>query len=1020
VSRSFRLASIVVTAIAVAVGASWLLRRPLSEAVVARWFAAEGIPARYRVTALSPDAVTLRDVALGPAAAPDFRADRIDLRLGWSPFRPRVDRMTLIRPVLRAVVGPRGLSLGSLDRLLPARGAPATPLPDIDLTLIHARATLVTPAATVVVTGGGAGRLRGGFAGRFVVGDTLLAAGCTGRVPGALLVVATRRDDIRVVGTGAGARGDCGDRGEIRGIGWRADVRLPPTLDRYTVAFAARSGPARAPGFAAAGLDASVTGASATMTGPIAGTFKLRAVDGRVPPGKAARVTSDGSFRVDPANGDATLAADVVMTRADVTLPLRPLREAGARFAGTLAAPLTATLAARLDAAARSFDATGTIALVRRGGSTTGSIEGMILTAATGARIVQSGRLMLTRNGVGIDGKIALAGGGLPTATLGGRARWQGGAVDGAGTLTMSRWAASGSAIDAIRLALTSTDGVTAAGTMRVSGALGGGIVATGLGLAINARVRHDGRLVFGERCLPVDWSRLARGDARIAAARIIVCPTAGAMLTVAGKRLQGGATIAGTTLRGTISGAAFAVTATPLRLYVSGTTTRPRVLLAPVTLAGGLGARRGGATIAGVFDPAGGTGRGTLTAAALDDPASPVRFGSAAADWRLSGSRIDVANATVRVVDRSAPARFQPMRVVGATASLVDGVVRAQGAAILAASTARLGSFDVRHDIASGRGGARLATGTLTFGPTLQPVDITEGLRGIVANVRGPVTGSGQVDWTTTGVTSSGTLRIDAVALATEALGPVDGISGTVAFDDLLALTTPPGQSLRIARINPGVVVDDGVVVFRLLGPDAAAITRIRWPYAGGTLELAPVTIRAGDVRRDFLLTVDDLDAQQFLQRFEIKNLNVTGRFDGKLPLVFADGHGRIAAGRLVARAGGGLVQYVGEIGTADTGAAARLAFDALRRLRYRDLALDLDGDLDGELVTQVHFSGNNEAATTLAAGPVPVKVTGLPFRFGITVRAPFRALLGTAASFSDVRPLLRAAPAPALVQPK
>lgn len=1021
-SRSLRLACIFLAA-AIALFAAWLLRQPLSGAVVARWFASQGIPASYRITALSTDAVSLAGVALGPAAAPDFRAERIDVHIGWSLFRPRVDRVTVVRPMLHAVLGPHGLSLGSLDSFLPAPGALPAPLPDVDLRLVDARATVVTRAGALVITGAGSGRLREGFAGRFLLGDTQLAASaCAGRLPGATFAVSTTHDNVRIVGSGAAAQLACAGRVAAEHISWRADVYLPPKLDHYTVRLAVRTGLARADDFAASELDVTAEGTAPALAGPVAGAFTLAAHAATSPSAHSVQVLAHGTYRFDAASGDMDAKARVGAAKSRVTLPLRRLRAEGARFAGTLVMPLAGQLAARLDAASGDFDARGSIALARREGVTTATLTGVALTAATGARLVQTGNIVLTGTAVGIDGGVALSGGGLPAATLNGTGRWQAGAAAGGVTLATTRWAVRGAAVEISKVVVAAMPGgVTVAGHIRVGGALGGGIVASALDVPVDAQIGRNGDIVFGKHCLPVEWSSLARGDALLAAGRITMCPSAGAMLTIAGDRLRGGATADGIAVHGHVKSAGFALTVRPLRLALSGTRSRPRVELAPVTMAGQFGARRARATVAGAFAVADGSGRGRLDGAALDDPANPVDIDEGAATWRLASARIDLAGATVRISDRMTRRRFQPLRVVGGTATLVNGVVLAQGDFQLASTKARLGHFEARYDSAGERGTARLDTGTLTFGPTLQPVDISENLRGIVANVRGPVAATGVVDWTATGTTSRGTLRIDNLALATEALGPVDGIAGTIVFDDLLALTTPPGQSLRIARIHPGVVVDDGVVVFRMLGPDAAAIDNIRWPYAGGTLTLAPVTIRAGDARRDFLLAVDGIDAQQFLQRFEIKNLNVTGRFDGRLPLVFADGKGRITSGRLVARNGGGMVQYVGEIGGEQIGAAARLTFDALRRLRYHELTLDLDGDLDGELVTQVRFTGSNEAAAALPGGPIPLKVTGLPFRFGITVRAPFRALLGTAASFSDVRPLLHAPPVPPLlVQPK
>ena len=497
------------------------------------------------------------------------------------------------------------------------------------------------------------------------------------------------------------------------------------------------------------------------------------------------------------------------------------------------------------------------------------------------------------------------------------------------------------------------------------------------------------------------------------------ICPTGGAIATLSGGRLSGGAAIDPLNLRGASGDTPVALATGAMRIALGGTGKRPTLALSPVRIDARYGARGGSGVVGGSLDLASLAGSGRIDAASLDDPGLAVAIDRAGGAWRLAGGALSLSGADARVTDRTAPARFQPIHIAAVSATVAGGLVKAQGDGQLAATGKRLFGFTATHELASGRGAADVETGTLAFGPDLQPFELTEALRGVVDNVRGPVIGSGHFDWTPDTLTSRGTVRIDHVSLATASLGPVDDVAGTLAFNDLLAMTTPPGQTLTIARINPGVAVDDGVVFFQMLGPDAAAIESIRWPYAGGALTLAPVTIRAADLHRDFVLTVDGLDAQLFLQKFEIKDVNVTGTFDGRLPLVFADGHGRIAGGTLVARPGGGLVQYVGAVGGEDLGAGARLAFDALRKLRYKSLTLDLDGDLDGELVTQLRFSGTNEAQTTLGGGPLPIKATGLPFKFNVTVRAPFRALLGTAASFSDVRPLIRPGATPQ-VQPR
>ena len=42
--------------------------------------------------------------------------------------------------------------------------------------------------------------------------------------------------------------------------------------------------------------------------------------------------------------------------------------------------------------------------------------------------------------------------------------------------------------------------------------------------------------------------------------------------------------------------------------------------------------------------------------------------------------------------------------------------------------------------------------------------------------------------------------------------------MSGTIHFNDLLNLTTPPGQTMTVELINPGILVENGVIHYQLL----------------------------------------------------------------------------------------------------------------------------------------------------------------------------------------------------------
>ena len=254
---------------------------------------------------------------------------------------------------------------------------------------------------------------------------------------------------------------------------------------------------------------------------------------------------------------------------------------------------------------------------------------------------------------------------------------------------------------------------------------------------------------------------------------------------------------------------------------------------------------------------------------------------------------------------------------------------------------------------------------------------------------------------WNGNKVTSSGKFRTDGLDFYA-AIGPVRGVSGEVEFDDLIALSTPSGQRVKLALVNPGVEVKDGVITYRLRPNQVVEIERGRWPFAGGELLLDARTLDLGRLKpRTLSFRVVALDAAKFIEQLKLENIAATGTFDGTLPIVFDASGGQIVGGQIVARAGGGTLAYVGDVSNAETNTMAKLAFDALKSIRYSNLAIDLDGSLDGEIVSLVRFDGINQSP--VAPTGLAKSFTGLPFRFNIRVRAPFRGLVNTARSYQD-----------------
>ena len=290
-----------------------------------------------------------------------------------------------------------------------------------------------------------------------------------------------------------------------------------------------------------------------------------------------------------------------------------------------------------------------------------------------------------------------------------------------------------------------------------------------------------------------------------------------------------------------------------------------------------------------------------------------------------------------------------------------------------------------------------------ITFGPSFQPRELTELAYGVVSLVEGTVTGQGRIDWNAADITSSGAFSTDNINLAA-AFGPVQGARGTVEFTDLLNLTTAPGQRIAIDSVNPGIEVNDGVVLFSLTEGTRLMVEAAQWPFLGGQLTMQPLMMNIGvGEQRRYVFSIEGLDAARFVERMEMSNLAATGIFDGVLPVVFDEmGNGRLEGGMLSARPPGGHVSYIGQLTYEDLSYIGNFAFQALRDLDYNRMEVGLDGPLTGELVTQVRLDGVRQGATA-QSNFITRRIAQLPIRLVVNLRAPFYQLISTMRAMYD-----------------
>ncbi|NCA02585.1 MAG: hypothetical protein EBS87_10510, partial [Sphingomonadaceae bacterium] len=399
---------------------------------------------------------------------------------------------------------------------------------------------------------------------------------------------------------------------------------------------------------------------------------------------------------------------------------------------------------------------------------------------------------------------------------------------------------------------------------------------------------------------------------------------------------------------------------------------------------------------------------------------AIPLHIRQMTGQWQTGRAGLDVTGSAM-LADATPDPRFLPLRAANVRAHLANGTLRASTQLREPQSNKAVADIALVHQLGPAQGHADIMVPMLAFGPDLQPDALTPVTKGVVANVTGAVSGTGRIDWAQGQLRSSGSFQSTGLDFAA-AFGPVRGLAGAIRFSDLLGLVTDGVQEARVTSINPGVEVEDGIIRYRLLPDFKVAVEGGRWPFAGGNLVLEPTLLdMSQSAERHLTFRAEGLDAARFIAAMQFENIAATGVYDGVLPMVFDAQGGRIVGGRLAAQ-GGGTVSYVGPVSNENLGLMGRFAFDALKSMRYSRLAIDLNGAIDGDVITRVSFAGVNQAPVSGGRTRLPIKVLGasnIPFVFNVTITAKFRQLFNMARSVNDPSVFISRAYPQLLVEP-
>lgn len=978
----------------------YVTRERLAGDLIDSTLAEYGVPARYEVISIGPQQQVIGNIVVGDPLDPDLTVERAVVTIAYRFGTPAIGGIRLEKPRLYGRWDGEKVSFGALDSVIydSASDEPFA-LPDLDIAIADGRAMVRSPWGDVGAKLEGTGNLASGFAGvagavmpRMALGD------CTGEGGSLYGKLATRRGRLAFDGPVRLASLQCASGAAM---GQNALQLHAETPDFASFALRGRlNGRGLAHDMAHADALTGDLALTRDGKGALVSNFDLSAGGVEASGIKGRTVRLEGRVRARPDlshvafNGG--LEGEGLQAAGDLNTLMAGWRKSAA---GTLAEPLLAKLQSGLAAEGKGSSFSADMQARLADGRMTLIVPQARWRGTSGETLLALSRGQYGFGGdrpVEVAGNFSTGGAGLPRIT--GRMEEREDGVR-AMRLTMAEYGARDASLTVpdMRIVQNASGAVSITGRLVASGAFPGGRIEA-LNLPVAGGWSERSGLALGTACISPRFDALTLASLSMVRQSITLCPPGdGAMLRVTQNGARFAAGVPELALAGRLGDTPVRVNGGPVGFAFPGT-------MAARDLDVQLG-EGGSATQFVLSDLKADLGSaigGSFADAEMRMAAVPHDITRASGQWSYYDGVLALDNVSLRMTDRAASARFNPMVSDGATLRLADNRIAAQALLREETTGRQVTAVDIAHDLGSGTGHADLAVDGLRFDDGLQPTDITPLALGVVANMQGRVDGSGRIDWNAQGITSTGQFTTASLDFAA-AFGPVNGMAGTIRFTDLMGMVTAPDQTITVAEINPGIPVENGVIRYALEEGNVFAFHSGKWPFVGGTLELRPVRMTLGaDETRRYVFVIEGLDAARFLERMEMANLSATGTFDGTLPVVFDKAGGRVEEGFLQSRAPGGNLSYVGALSYEDMSAITNFAFDALKSLDYKNMTIGMDGALEGEIVTRVRIDGVSQGEAA-SKNILTRKLASLPVRFNVNIRAPFYQLLSSLKSLYD-----------------
>jgi translocation and assembly module TamB len=984
-------------------GIAYWQRISLANRVVRDQLGKYDVPVSYSIKEIGLRTQRLENIVIGDPANPDLTAKlvEVDVSIGFTGATIKQVRASGVR--VRGRYTGDTISFGALDKFRDPTSKKPFEFPDLGVDLKDAQLTMDTPWGRIGAGLDGKGQLRNRFAGNLALrAPTLNYGDCatTGaRFDGRYAIEQSQPNVIGPIlaeTIKCRASGFAADKANIA-----ADIRLSKNFDRWLgdVGYSAKS-------LQSGSMALTLPRGTLNFDGSKTRTNFTASIDQagyKGAPLTLRKIIADAKGHVDYDAGGLSVTARGNMRIAGGVLDkstLSSIDGLSGQTKDTPVGPLIAKMGPALRRAASGFD--GNLrydAHIVLSGASSLLLDGVVLSSQSGARITQNGLLSLGNKGnswfLASPLSLALSGGDLPTTKLVLR-QGRGGAWNG--MMDISPFAANGSSVAVSNLAFAGRPGAVWSfnGDAKLTGPLPGGSVS---GLALPIDGRWDGRNVsLYQSCQTIGFESAKLSNLYLARQSFRLCPDAGKSIFSSGNgNTRLAANLPNFAFKGALGSSPMMANSANVRFNLGEGFKASQVKVA-LGRSDSLTAFDI-ATLNGTFGVGG--MNGNLAGATGRIGNVPLLLEDAGGKWSYRKNILALEGA-LRVTDAEQVDRFQPMMVPDALVNLENGIITAIGSIHEPKTGRTIADVDIRHQLSNTTGRALLSVDGLRFDDALQPEMLTPLTLGVVANLKGVVSGDGRINWDGTSVISGGRFATSSLDLAA-AFGPVEGLSSEIVFTDLLALETGPAQQARLASVNPGIAALNGRVSYQLLPGKKVGIEGGRWPFAGGELVLEPTVLDfAVTSERRLTFKVVGVDAEKFLAQYEFDNLRVSGVFDGTLPMVFNAEGGRIVGGELTSRAGGGELSYLGELSYKDMGVFANYAFQALKSIRYNDLTIGVNGDLGGEIITNVSFSGVQQGSLA-KRNFITRQLANIPIKFNISITAEFLKLIGSIRSIYD-----------------